>query len=273
MSDDFELVPVTDLEAVSEEETTDQTEGQEVEEEQAEEEPEKKRETAKERRERDKALKARLREEREEALQKAADADARRLRILDAGKAEAAPKEDDFTDYSDFIAAKAVWAYEQKSVVRDAGAASEQAEAERKRASEIAAHESRIVDDHWQAQVEEAKSRYADFEEVALKARPGLMITPQMADMIKVSDVAADLAYHIASRPDLSRTIAAMPPLEAARAIGRIEAQISAPKAKTVTDAAEPIKPVRAGSSASKSPADMTPAEYRAWRASGGVPG
>jgi hypothetical protein len=92
---------------------------------------------AKARRERQKAHQAQLREERDRWQEAAKAAEDRRARILDAGKQEKPPVESDYADPLEYVAAKAVWASGQRLNEREAGVASEAAEAARQRAEEI----------------------------------------------------------------------------------------------------------------------------------------
>lgn len=247
------------------EQETDQTE--QVEETEGDDKP--KRETAKERRERDKAYKQRLREEADSLRAKADEAEQRRQRILDAGKQIAAPVEKDFDDYTEFVAAKAVWRHAQQAAERDANEAGTEAEAIRKRAEAIRHQEEQYVAQAWGDQVNDARQRYADFEDVALN--PSVPITTSMAEIIRTSDMGADLAYYLGKNKAVAADIAKMQPIEAARAMGRIEAQISAPRPRTETKAPDPISPVRGKAAASKDPAKMTMAEYKAARAAGSL--
>lgn len=231
-------------------------------------EEEKKRESARERRERDKAYKQRLRDDAAEANAAAAAAEAKRARILDAGKQEKPPSESDYADPLEYVAAKAVWASQQKAAEREAGAASAEAEEARQRAEKIRQAEAAMVAQNWTTAVSEAKARYADFDAVALSG--DVPINEDMARIIQTSDVGPDVAYHLGRNKALAAEISKMPPIEAARAIGRIEASMMAPKPRTETSAPTPISPVRATGAATKDPAKMTVDEYRAWRQAGG---
>ncbi len=270
-----EEVAATETVAPEAVETEGQTEGQaaEVETEAPEgaevETEEKKKSAAAERRERDKAYKQRLREERDAALARAEAAEQRAERIRNAGKSDAPPVEKDFADYSEYIAAKAVHAAAQKAAERDAGWITEEAETERKRAQDIAAQEKQIVQAHWQAQVQEARGRYADWDAVVYN--PNGPLPSGVAEIVMASDSAADVAYHIASQPKLAAEIAKMPPIEAARTIGRIEAQLSLPKPRTQTNAPTPITPVKSGAAAVPDPSRMSYAEYVAARKAGRI--
>ena len=260
-------------EATEAEENTSETEGQDADqvtegEETSEDDDKPKKETAKERRERDKAYKQRLREDAESARKEAEAAEARRAKILDAGKAEVAPKESDFQDYSEFVAAKAVWMYQNKAAQRDADDALSQAEQARARAQAIQQEEDQIITQTWNAQVADAKSRYADFDAVAYDQ--SVPINEDMAKVIRTSDVGPDLAYYLGKNKAVAADIAHMTPLDAARALGRIEATLSAPSPRKQSAAPTPITPVKPKAAAgSLDPSKLSMAEYKAARMSG----
>lgn len=229
--------------------------------------PEEKSESAK-RREREKAYRARLQTEAAEALAKADQAEKRRLAILEAGKKEAAPKESDFPDPIEFAAAKAIWGAEQRLTEREAKNAGEVAEAAKREAEEISKRESAVIAEAWTAQVAEAKGRYADFDQVALAN--DLPVTKAMGELIMTSDAGPDVLYHLGQNRALAAQIAAMNPVEAARAIGRIEARIQAPQPKLETKAPDPISPVRGSAAAARNPESMSYVEWVKWRENGG---
>lgn len=101
---------------------------------------------------------------------------------------------------------------------------------------------------------EEAREKYADFEQVAYN--PKVPITSVMAEAIQASDVGPDIAYHLGSNPKDAARIAKLPPLLQAKEIGRIEAKLAAepPVAQKKTTAAPaPISPVTARQSGAPS--------------------
>lgn len=222
---------------------------------------------AKERREREKAFKARLAAERDAALAQVAEQEARRQKIIEAGKREKPPVESEFADPLEFMLAKTLWANEMKRVERDAGEAGEAANAARERAEEIKRHEQAITAQAWTAQVADAKARYSDFAEVALSQ--DVPISDTMAEIIQTSEVGADVAYFLGRHKALAADISKLTPVEAARAIGRIEAGLSAPRPRTETSAPPPISPVKERSRASADPARLSVEEYRKLRESG----
>lgn len=229
-----------------------------------------KKETAKERRERDKAYKQRLREDAEKAAQDADAAQKRRDQIRYAGQNEKPPKESDFDDYSDFVAAKAVWSYTRQAAEKEATSADEAATEARQREQAIKQQEKALLAEDWQRQATDAKARFADFDEVV--AAPGLFPEGNhLPDLIMGSDSAAELAYSVAKDRDLHDRLVKMHPYEAARELGRIEARLSAPKPRLETNAPEPITPVRPKASATVEPSKMSYADYVAARKAGRI--
>lgn len=165
-----------------------------------------------------------------------------------APPADAAPKIEDFQSYDDFLVAKA------KHELRQ-----EMTQAERAKA---AAQESAQVATNWRTQVEAAKGKYADFEEVAFTAP----LSEPVAQMVAASDIGADLAYHLGKNPDEARRISALSPVAAAREIGRLEAKLSTAPSPKTTQAPPPVPTVTGRSSPQRDPNAMSYEEYKAMR-------
>lgn len=247
---------------------TGQEEGQPAEDEarQAETE-EKKKSASQERRERRKAHEQRLAEEAENARRGEAEAQARLNRIKSAMQGESPPREGDFTDPIEFAAAKVLYQQRQTDARRQEA---EVAEAVRAQSEQAQRFEAARIQERAAAldeQKAEARAVYADFDQVFAAA----IIPPHVAQIVLESDQAADVAYHLGKNPAVARQIAAMNPVQAAREIGRIEAQVSLPKPKTQSAAPSPITPVRPGGTSRKDPGSMTPAEFAKWRDAGGT--
>jgi hypothetical protein len=92
-----------------------------------------------------------------------------------------------------------------------------------------------------------------DFYTVA--QNPALPISPVMAQEIMDSDVGPQVQYYLGKNPREAAQIAALPPGQQIRAIGRLEARVSAPAPKRVTQAPAPIKPV----AGNRTPASFDP--------------
>lgn len=277
MSDESDLAVSAGPETVSQPEVTEapegtegQTEGQAAAETPESEEAEKS-EAAK-RREREKAHKERLRKEAEEAKAAADRAEQRRLKIIEAGKSEKPPVESDFSDYAEFVAAKAVWTAEQRTNQRHAQELEAEAAEARKQAEIIEAAEQQLVNQSWAERVAEAKGRYADFDQVALAQ--DVPITPQIAAMLKQSEKGPDLAYFLGMNKATAAELAALSktsPMQAAWALGRLEASLNAPSPRMTPQTPEPIAPVRGKSQTVYNPDKMSMAEYIAARKAGKI--
>lgn len=113
---------------------------------------------------------------------------------------------------------------------------------------------------------------HPDYEEVA-KAEH-VPITKEMAEAIIESDDAPAIAYYLGQNLEEASAIAAMTPIAAARAIGRIEAKLSAKPAvpapttptKTVTRAPEPVTTLSGSPAVTRSYDEMSMDEYDAVR-------
>jgi hypothetical protein len=117
----------------------------------------------------------------------------------------------------------------------------------------------------WGERIQAFRERAPDFEQVALNQ--GLPLSEAMAEMIKESDFGPEIAYWLGKNPQDSARIAALPPTRAAVEIGRLEARFMQPAAPRFTQAPAPVKTVSSGNAAAtKSPQDMTFAEYEAMR-------
>ena len=256
MSDDERLPDEAALEAVAEPVTEETAEApkEEPKEAETEDSPPQEEEVSesKKRRERRKAHMRELESQK-------AEAEAKLQRIKDAGLGDE-PKEEDFADPMEYVAAKAVFSYNQLNSERDTKLAEAEFESvEQRHKAEVQAA--------FAASVEEAKGRYEDYNEVAFNRE--LSITDTMGDQIQRADNGADVLYHLGSNPAEALRISSLNPTEQVFELGRISAALTAPKPKTITQAPTPIKPVSPRGSAQRDPAKMSMAEYREWRAKG----
>lgn len=275
MTEEAEVAPEATIEAVpvSQEaasEATENTEGQ----------PEgpptgsgeeKPRETSEERRARRKAYDQKLREDAEAARREAKTERSRSERIL-ASTGEP-PKESEFADPFEYAAALGAYKARQSGAQHDARFMNDDATAAEQRANDAEGRRLELRLDAFRDQADEAKKIYADFDRVVAIAADPRFVSPALSEMVLDSEQAADLAYHLGKNPALALNLSQMPPLMAARELGRIEATLSVPKPKTQTNAPSPISPVNGrGGKPTKSAEEMTLAEFVAWRESGGTP-
>jgi hypothetical protein len=97
-----------------------------------------------------------------------------------------------------------------------------------------------------------------------------VQFSPEVIDVIANSDHGPALAYHLATHLDEADRIARMSPHLAAVQLGRLEAQVSAPKRKPVTQAPPPAPTLSGGSTAPRGiRAGMSYEQYKAARMGG----
>lgn len=184
-----------------------------------------------------------------------------------AAKSNTPPKESDFSDYNEYLVA--LGAFQARRVINSDRVEEVEAEAEERRAEVERLRKAQEAElaQNWQAQAADARTRYADFDQVV--NAPDLPVSKQMAALIATMDMGADVAYHLGTHRAEALQIARMDPLEQAMALGRIEAAVSTPKPRMKTNAPDPVSPVKPKAAASKKPEEMTADEYDKWRAAG----
>jgi hypothetical protein len=156
-----------------------------------------------------------------------------------------APKEADYTDYFEYQAAKAGFEAAKRVLSAQADAGKQTRDAE---LASLAAEQQRS---YVEAQTK-ARAAIPDFDKVlAESAKSQISPTPELAREIMSSEKAPLLQYHL-SKPEnwaLLREINNLSGRELAREIGRLEGRLHMPRARTQTNAPEPIRPVGGGSS------------------------
>jgi len=177
----------------------------------------------------------------------------------------AEPRPSDFEDYDKYVgaltdfrikAARAEWEHEQTR--------REQHRSMQQRAESL------------QTKLQEGYQKYSDFEEVAFD-RTATHITPMVVDILAECEHPADVAYYLAKNRVEGVAISRMTPIQAARAIAKLEDKIinapPPPPPKKTTNAPPPISPLGAAGSAAgtKDPEKMTQREYEAWRVAQGA--
>lgn len=224
----------------------------------------------KSRSERRREAKERAAQELRESEAKRREAEERLRSIKEAGAKIPAPKESDFNSFEEYQAALSAHHAVRMLDGREAQKLEAEAAAHYAQAEQVRQRQAQEDALNWQAQMAEAKAKYPDFEAVALN--DALPISNDLAGFIRGSDVAADVAYYIGKNPEQAARLSGMSPVEMARAFGRLEATVSAPKAKTTSSAPDPIIPVKGAGSSTRDPAKMSIEEYRALRQKGWTP-
>ena len=171
----------------------------------------------------------------------------------------AEPDPHSFTDYSDYMRAMA--RYEAATLIQNTVHQAEQQRTVRSQQERQA-----ILATNMQRQAEAASDKYDDFDEVV--RAPDLAINDVMAEVIAESDVGGELAYYLGKNKEEAAKISALSPLQAAKALARLEDKIeqTLKAAKETSKAPAPIDPVKARATADKDPSQMTDSEFDAWR-------
>ena len=166
------------------------------------------------------------------------------------GKAETPPrpKEDDFKTYGEFIEALTDWKTDRK--LEAAEEKKQQAQAERAEADK-----GKTITDAHNARVDEAKTRYPDWD-AAFKGLNDNSFTEPMVVFIFESERGPDVTYYLGKHRDELARIAALSPIRQASELGKIEAKLQA-------EAAPEKEPDEEEEEEERPPAAAKPAEKR----------
>lgn len=179
------------------------------------------------------------------------------------------PKQEDFEEYDKYVEALTDWKVDQKIKAQNKEAQEKEMDGRTAEAEK-----------DFRKKLDEGKERYSDFEEVAMN--PTAPITQAMVQILHECENPADIAYYLGRNTKECAAISNMTPFQAAKAIGKIEAEIKVELEKNpppppppppekkpekkVTAAPAPIVPIGSREVVTKDPEKMTQAEYEAWR-------
>jgi hypothetical protein len=121
----------------------------------------------------------------------------------------------------------------------------------------------------FQRRAAEVRAAHPDFDEVVLAA--DAPVSPALQEALLTSDSGPAIMYQLAKSPAELARLSALPPLAAAREIGRLEAKLasstSAPKPKSAARPPAPPTSVNGSASSTRSLDDLPLSEYkRAYR-------
>lgn len=113
------------------------------------------------------------------------------------------------------------------------------------------------------------KSEFPDFDQAVANLQM-VGVNRDFLELATSSDASAKLIHHLGTDLDEAARILALPPVQMARELTKLEFKLNQPPPpKPVSKAPPPISPVGvAGKAGAKSPAEMTDAEYAKWRKS-----
>jgi hypothetical protein len=152
------------------------------------------------------------------------------------------PKEEDFNgDFLAFTVAKAT--FEARREAESILKSSRDREATDKAAEQAEAAKRQRALDH-EERVTAAKSVITDFDTV-MESMKGVEVRDDLIEEIMSSKNSAVIAYHLAQNPSELEALNRMSPRELAREMGRLEATVKLPEAKTKTSAPPPLSKVK----------------------------
>lgn len=178
-------------------------------------------------------------------------------RLRQGGGADEEKKEptpDQFKTYEEFVDARADWRA-QKAV---ATAMAERDEREARAAVEAEANKARSS---YERALPDVLKRYPDYHAVV----DDMPTTRAMAQQIVAMEKGHDVAYYLGKNPEEALRIAKLPLVKQGYELAKIEAKVAgtapAARARTETNAPEPIKPVKPGATGNPAAGNKDPAK------------
>lgn len=104
-------------------------------------------------------------------------------------------------------------------------------------------------------------TKYGDYDAVVLE-NPELVVTNIMADAMTMTDVGADIAYHLGKHPQEAQRISQLPPQAQILEIGYLATKLKTPAPKRTTSAPPPIEAVGARGVAEFDPEKLSTKEW-----------
>ena len=175
----------------------------------------------------------------------------------EAPQTDGEPRIEDFTNYEDYLDARAEFRVERKLADREAKEAERKVVESRQKAF-----------NSFEAKVSQLADRIPDLEEAVEAAFKGdIPVTQAMAEaIIEVSDRGPELLRYLVKNPQEADRIARMSPAAAGIAIARLEQKLPTLEPKKTTSAPPPVSKVAGATDAGKKPPqEMSMAEYAAW--------
>ena len=158
------------------------------------------------------------------------------------------PTQDQFANYADFVEALTDWKADEK--VRTALETRDKQSAEKQKAD--------TRTKTWVERSAAAKAAIPDLDRVL--STSDVPVASHVTEQLLDSEQGPQLAYHLATHPDVAERLNAMSPTQAARELGRLEATLSAVTAPTPEpDGAAPQEPVTPARRTTNAPPPVKP--------------
>lgn len=182
-----------------------------------------------------------------------------------------------YEKYEDYVDALTDWKIREARKTLQADTAASIKQQQEQQTQQTEQERLRTVYDSYNRRVSETRGRIDDFDEV-VGAATDVQIPEAAEHAILEADNGPDIVYYLAAHPDVAKQMSTMSPIKAAAFIGKLSAKLEVngtqaateekpAKAKPVSAAPAPIKPVSSGSAKTEVPIDELPyAEYKAAR-------
>lgn len=167
------------------------------------------------------------------------------------------PSEDDFQTHAEYV--KALTKYTAAQAVEEFRAS--------QRTDSAKTQQAKALQD-FVAKEQDFRAKTPDFDEVMADAADLQATDAVIAEIVSSGP---ELKYYLAKNPDEVERLNKLAPLQLAREVGRIESRFTTSQeikpAKTTTAPPPPNPTAKSSATSTKDPGDMSPSEYRAWRA------
>mgnify|MGYP001563857778 CR=1 FL=1 len=210
--------------------------------------------------ERIRQLVARQREAERKAAYLEGQLEALKKPVAPEGVVAGKPTAEKFASYDEYIEAVSDW-NARKAYHEEHTKFMQAQEAEKTKAAESTRKQK------FSEQMDKARTRHEDFDDVTL-LNPDLKMTAAMLETIEESDHGADVAYYLGKNPSEAARISQLPPLSAAKEIGKLEMKFSSPAVvpvKRVTSAAPPVGTVGGNVASTVDTSKMSDSEWYAY--------
>lgn len=170
---------------------------------------------------------------------------------------EGKPSENDFQTHAEFLEALTDWKVDQKLKVSKSEETVKAVKEQQTKALQ-----------EFETKQKDFIAKTPDWDEVMAEAAD---INANDAVIAEIIQSGPELKYFLCKNPDEVERLNKLGPLALAREVGRIESRFTTspekPPVKTTSAPAPPNPTGKSTATSSKDPGDMTPTEYKAWRA------
>lgn len=169
-------------------------------------------------------------------------------------KADDRPTLDQFDSYDEYTLALADWRFDQK---QKEIAEQQSKQSEERRKAELA--------EKFEDKVTAFKETKPDFNSV-VEEIADMPLTQAVYESVADSDKAGELLYHFGKHPEVLERLNRLSPIQAAREIGKLEAQFATTPTPKTSKAPNPVTPVSSRSSDTSLSDNLSTAEWIARR-------